>query len=50
MDQEASQENLENFRQRFPKQEIIPVSALSGEGIAALKARLNELIGYHYAR
>lgn len=49
MDQDASLENLENFRRRFLKQEIIPVSALTGEGIDTMKARLNELIGYHYA-
>ena len=44
MDEEASAENLERLRQRFPKQEIIPISAARGEGIPAFKERLQQLL------
>lgn len=36
---------LDPLRQRFPKQEIFPVSAESGEGLDTLRARLGELVG-----
>ena len=39
-------EKLEQLRNRFPKQEVIAVSAAGGEGIDSLKARLAELIGH----
>ncbi|CAN5409523.1 GTPase ObgE [soil metagenome] len=38
--------HLTTLRNRFPKQEIIPISALEGEGVDALKARLGELVGH----
>ena len=40
MDDPRAEENLRHFRGRFPKREIIPVSAELGEGIDALKASL----------
>lgn len=45
MDLEASEENLAYLRQRFPRQEIIPISADTGDGLEALKERLRELVG-----
>ena len=45
MDLEAAQENLDHLRQRFPRQELLPISADSGEGLEALKDRLRELVG-----
>lgn len=44
MDEESSAEHLERLRQRFPKQEIIPLSAARGEGIPAFKERLQQLL------
>jgi len=45
IDIEGAIDNLEVLKIRFPKLEIIPVSALSGEGIDQLKTRLKDLIG-----
>ena len=45
MDLEASEQNLGYLQQRFPRQEIIPISADTGMGLDALKARLRELVG-----
>ncbi|MCB1229136.1 MAG: GTPase ObgE [Verrucomicrobiae bacterium] len=45
LDLEISEENLGFLRSRFPKQEIIPISADTGQGLDALKARLAELVG-----
>jgi GTP-binding protein len=44
MDLPAASENLEALRGRFPTVEIAPVSAASGEGIDALKTRLEKWI------
>lgn len=44
MDDEAAQENLATLRRRFPKIEILPISALTGEGLEELKARLRKLL------
>ncbi len=41
MDDPRSEENLKHFRQRFPKLEIIPISADLGEGIDDLKDALS---------
>ncbi|MFT4549160.1 MAG: GTP-binding protein [Verrucomicrobiales bacterium] len=46
VDLPEAEEKLEFLRGRFPKQEIIPISAAEGTGIDALKARLAELIGH----
>lgn len=45
IDIEGAIDNLEVLKIRFPNLEIIPVSALSGEGIDQLKTRLKDLIG-----
>jgi GTP-binding protein len=46
MDLEASEDALANLRRRFPRQEIIPISADTGLGIDALRERLRELVGH----
>jgi len=46
MDLPEASEKLESFRSRFPKQEIVAISALEEEGIDALKLRLRELVGH----
>lgn len=38
--------HLEALRNRFPKQEIIPISADTGQGLEALKSRLADLVGH----
>ena len=43
-DEEAAAEHLEHLRQRFPKVEILPISALTGDGLDALKARLKRMM------
>ncbi len=50
MDLEGAEENLANFRMRFPKVDIIPISALNGDGISRLRNRLDELVGYKFIR
>lgn len=45
MDREESKEPLEALKNRFPKQEIFPISAESGEGLDALRKRLCEISG-----
>jgi len=45
MDLPESAANLEALQNRFPKQEIFPLSADTGEGIEDLKKRLCELTG-----
>ena len=40
MDDPRAEENLRHFQQRFPKREIIPISAELGEGIDAVKESL----------
>ena len=45
MDLPEAEEKLEHLRARFPKVEILPVSAQEGDGLDALKMRLGELIG-----
>ena len=44
MDDEAAEENLAMLRMRFPKIEIIPISAAEKTGIEGFKTRLQELI------
>jgi len=45
MDLETAEENLEMFRLRFPKVEIVPISAESGEGLDGLRELLCEKVG-----
>ncbi len=50
MDLEGAEENLEAFRQRFPKQTIIPISANEGDGLEALKEELCNRVGEKLAK
>lgn len=45
IDLEESEMYLNALKHRFPKQEIFPISAQTGEGLDALKKRLCELVG-----
>lgn len=45
IDLEESEMYLSALKQRFPKQEIFPISAESGEGLDALKKKLCEMAG-----
>jgi GTP-binding protein len=45
MDLDEAEENLTQFRQRFPKVEIISVSAKLEEGLGALRELLCERVG-----
>lgn len=40
MDLPESAENLKNFKQRFPKVKILPISAETGEGLEAVRKEL----------
>jgi GTP-binding protein len=40
MDLPEAAENLKNFKQRFPKVKILPISAETGEGIEAVRKEL----------
>jgi GTP-binding protein len=42
MDLPNAAENLQTLRKRFPKIDIVPVSAVKGEGIEELKAKLGQ--------
>jgi len=46
MDLEGSAEHLENFRSRFPKVTIIPISADKGEGLDELKRELDTRVAF----
>ena len=46
MDLEGAAEHLAAFEQRFPKVEVIPISADTGEGLDDLKLFLNDEVGY----
>jgi len=50
MDLEGSAENLEAFKQRFPKAEVIAISADQGEGIDDLKQMLDNEVGHRPTR
>lgn len=45
MDLEGAAENLAMFRQRFPKVEVVPISAREEEGLDALREILCEKVG-----
>ena len=49
MDLDGAEENLTHFRQRFPKIEVVPVSAKLEEGLESLRellcARVGESVG-----
>jgi GTP-binding protein len=44
MDLPGADENLKDVRKKFPKIEIVPISAVKGEGIDALKRRLAAML------
>lgn len=46
MDLEGAEENLQAFRQRFPKVEIVPISAEAGIGMDDLKQMLDNEVGH----
>jgi GTP-binding protein len=46
MDVEGAQENLEAFKLRFPKVEVIPISAELEEGLDDLKRFLDNEVGF----
>jgi len=46
MDIEGAEENLKDFKQRFPKVRVIPISAELEEGLEDLKLFLNDEVGY----
>ncbi|MFK7910766.1 MAG: GTPase ObgE [Akkermansiaceae bacterium] len=46
MDLEGAEENLANFKARFPKQTIIPISAEQEEGLDVLREELDKRVGY----
>ncbi|NIP92027.1 MAG: hypothetical protein GWO24_00525 [Akkermansiaceae bacterium] len=45
MDLAGAEDNLQRFRQRFSKVEVVPVSAEMEEGLEELKAVLAERVG-----
>jgi GTP-binding protein len=46
MDLEGAAENLTVFRQRFPKVDILPISADTGLGLDDLKQMLDNEVGH----
>jgi len=46
MDLDGAEENLEQFRQRFPSLTIIPLSAETEDGIELLRQELDQRVGY----
>jgi GTP-binding protein len=50
MDLEGAAENLEIFRQRFPKVDVLPISANSGEGLDDLKQMLDNEVGHRLSQ
>lgn len=46
MDLPGAEENLAHFRTRYPKIEIIPISAATGQGLDALKDCLRRKVGH----
>lgn len=45
MDLDGAEEHLQMFRQRFPKVEVVPISAQEGEGLDRLREVLCEKVG-----
>jgi len=44
MDLPSAEENLKALRKKFPKIDVVPISAAKGEGIAELKQKLGKLL------
>ena len=45
MDLAGAEENLDPLRKKFPKIDLVPISAAKGEGIEKLKERLSQWLG-----
>ena len=45
----AGEEHLATFRQRFPKVEVLPISAEGGDGMENLKQMLDNEVGHKLA-
>ena len=50
MDIDGAEENLERFKQRFPKVEVIPISAELEEGLDDLRLMLDNEVGHKFGR
>jgi GTP-binding protein len=50
MDLEGAAENLKLFRRRFPKVEIVAISAQCDDGLDALRQLLDERVAYHFGK
>jgi GTP-binding protein len=48
MDLDGFSDHLEDFRRRFPKIEVIPVSADTGEGLDDLRLMLDNEVGHKW--
>ena len=46
MDIDGAEENLVTFKQRFPKQTIVSLSADTEEGLGGLREELDKRVGY----
>ena len=46
MDLPGAEENLSGVRKKFPKIDIVPISAAKGEGIEELKKKLARWLSY----
>ena len=44
MDEDAAEENLKEFSNRFPDVPLAPVSAITGEGLPELKKRMRKMV------
>jgi GTP-binding protein len=44
MDLPESAENLKNFKQRFPRVKVLPISAETGEGLDAVRKELYQRV------
>jgi GTP-binding protein len=45
MDLPEAKENLKAVRKKFPKIDVVPVSAVTGEGMEELKGELERMLG-----
>ncbi len=44
MDLEGAEENLEIFKNRFPRVPVVPISAMEGEGLSELKGEIAKIL------
>jgi GTP-binding protein len=50
MDLESAAGHLTAFRQRFPKVDVIPISADTGEGLDDLRQMLDNEVGHKFSQ